>query len=111
MVSPNPGGDRLRANSDPNHGDATRRIEEHRDEPPLPAALVTGWSQALASLTAWARRELFVFGGAVSVVILLILGIVYRNARFWLLHAISLLAAAAGTIATLKLVDVSRSIC
>jgi predicted RND superfamily exporter protein len=72
----------------------------------LPEALVTGWSQALASLTAWASRELVLFGGAVSVVILLVLGIVYRNARFWLLHAISLLASAAGTIATLKFFEV-----
>jgi uncharacterized protein len=72
----------------------------------VPSALVTGWSQALTSLTAWARRELFVFGGAVSFIILTILGVVYRNAQFWLLHTISLLAAGAGTIATLKLVDV-----
>jgi uncharacterized protein len=69
----------------------------------VPGALVTGWSQALASLTAWAYRELIAFGGAVSLVILLILGFVYRDARLWLLHTASLLAAAAGTIATLKL--------
>jgi uncharacterized protein len=72
----------------------------------VPSALVTGWSQALTSLTAWARKELIVFGGAVSLIILIILGFVYRNAQFWLLHAISLLAAGAGTIATLKLLDV-----
>ncbi|MGA7212769.1 MAG: MMPL family transporter, partial [Terrimicrobiaceae bacterium] len=72
----------------------------------IPGALVTGWSQALASLTAWAYRELIVFGGAVSLVILLILAFVYRDARFWLLHTASLLAAAAGTIATLKLLHV-----
>ncbi|HEY5705021.1 MAG TPA: MMPL family transporter [Terrimicrobiaceae bacterium] len=69
----------------------------------VPGALVTGWSQALASLTAWASRELAAFGGAVSLVILLILGVLYRDTRLWLLHAVSLLAAAAGTIATLKL--------
>jgi predicted RND superfamily exporter protein len=72
----------------------------------VPEALVTGWSQALASLTAWASRELLVFGGAVSLVILLILGVVYRNAGFWLLHTIALLAAAAGIVATLKLMQV-----
>ena len=72
----------------------------------VPGALVTGWSQALAGLTAWAHRELVVFGGAVSVVIFLILGLVYRDAYLWLLHTISLLAAAAGTIATLKLIQV-----
>ena len=72
----------------------------------VPSALVTGWSQALTSLTAWARQELIVFGSAVSLIILIILGALYRNARFWLLHATSLLAAGAGTIATLKLLDV-----
>ena len=72
----------------------------------VPDALVTGWSQALATLTAWASRELLVFGAAVSLVILLILGVVYRDARSWLLHTIALLAAAAGTVATLKLVQV-----
>lgn len=72
----------------------------------VPSALVTGWSQALTSLTAWAYHELVVFGGAVSLVILIILGFVYRDARLWLLHAVSLVAAAAGTIATLKLLQV-----
>jgi predicted RND superfamily exporter protein len=71
----------------------------------VPDALVTGWSQALANLTAWASRELLVFGGAVSFVILLILAVVYRDPRLWLLHTIALLAAAAGTVATLKLVQ------
>ncbi|MGB7840104.1 MAG: MMPL family transporter, partial [Terrimicrobiaceae bacterium] len=72
----------------------------------VPDALVTGWSQALATLTAWASRELLVFGSAVSLVILLILSVVYRDVRSWLLHTIALLAAAAGTVATLKLVQV-----
>ena len=72
----------------------------------VPEALVTGWSQGLASLTAWASGELIVFGSAVSLVIFLVLGVVYRDLRLWLLHAVSLVAAAAGTIATLKLIQV-----
>ena len=72
----------------------------------MPEALVTGWSQGLASLTAWASRELIVFGSAVSLVIFLVLGVVYRDARLWLLHTLSLIAAAAGTIATLKIIHV-----
>jgi uncharacterized protein len=75
-------------------------------EAAVPSALVTGWSQALTSLTAWARKELIIFGGAVSLIILVILGLVYRNVRLWALHAVSLLAAGAGTIASLKLLDV-----
>jgi uncharacterized protein len=72
----------------------------------VPEALVTGWSQGLASLTAWASRELIVFGSAVSLVIFLVLGVVYRDVRLWLLHTLSLIAAAAGTIATLKIIQV-----
>ena len=72
----------------------------------VPEALVTGWSQGLASLTAWASRELIVFGSAVSLVIFLVLAIVYRDVRLWLLHTLSLIAAAAGTIATLKIIQV-----
>ena len=86
-------------------GDQREEIEELVTAA-IPGALVTGWSQALASLTVWAHRELIVFGGAVSLVILLILGFVYRDARFWLLHTVSLLAAAAGTIATLKILHI-----
>jgi len=86
-------------------GDQRERITE-LIRAAVPAALVTGWSQALTSLTNWAYKELVVFGGAVSLVILVILGIGYRDARLWLLHTISLLAAAAGTIATLKLLQV-----
>ena len=72
----------------------------------VPEALVTGWSQGLASLTAWASRELIVFGAAVSIVIFLFLGVVYRDVRLWLLHTLSLIAAAAGTMATLKIIQV-----
>ena len=86
-------------------GDQRKHISE-LVEAAVPSALVTGWSQALTSLTAWAYKELVVFGGAVALVILTILGIVYRDARLWLLHAISLMAAAAGTIATLKVLEV-----
>lgn len=86
-------------------GDQRKHIGE-LVEAAVPSALVTGWSQALTSLTAWAYKELVVFGGAVSLVILTILGIVYRDARLWLLHAVSLIAAAAGTIATLKVLEI-----
>ncbi|HRJ71856.1 MAG TPA: MMPL family transporter, partial [Terrimicrobiaceae bacterium] len=71
----------------------------------LPGALVTGWSQALASLIPWAQRELVVFGGMVTVIVLGILAFVYRDGRLWAIHVVSLAAAAAGTVATLKLLQ------
>lgn len=69
----------------------------------VPDALVTGWSQALVSLIPWAQHELIVFGSAVAIIVLTLLAFLYRNTRFWLLHTVSLLAAGAGTVATLKL--------
>ncbi len=69
-------------------------------------ALVSGWSQTLASLVPWAQRELLVFGGAVAVLVALILAFVYRSSSLWLLHMVSILAALLATAATLKLFNV-----
>lgn len=69
-------------------------------------ALVSGWSQTLASLVPWAQRELLVFGGAVAVLVALILAFVYRNAALWLLHMLSIIAALLATAATLKLFNI-----
>jgi len=78
-----------------------KQIDDHVD-----GALVSGWSQTLASLIPWAQRELLVFGGAVAVLVALILAFVYRNASLWLLHMLSIIAALLATAATLKLFNV-----
>lgn len=83
-----------------NRAEITRQLNEA-----VPGSMVTGWSQALASLVPWAQRELVTFGSAVTVLILLILAFVYRDLRLWMVHSVSLLAAAAGTILTLKLLQ------
>jgi predicted RND superfamily exporter protein len=63
---------------------------------------VTGWSYAMISLVPWAKRELVVFSSSVGALILLLLGIAYRQWNAWLIHAASLLVALGGTVATLK---------
>ncbi|MFY8216178.1 MAG: MMPL family transporter [Chthoniobacterales bacterium] len=68
-----------------------------------PDWMVTGWSQMLGMLVPWAERELVTFGGAVAGMILVILAIVYRDVRLWLVHALGLLLALLATVATLKL--------
>ncbi|GAT33998.1 predicted exporter [Terrimicrobium sacchariphilum] len=78
-----------------------KEIDAHVD-----GALVSGWSQTLASLVPWAQRELLVFGGAVAVLVAFILAFVYRNASLWLLHMASIIAALLATAATLKLFSV-----
>ncbi|MCX7869328.1 MAG: MMPL family transporter, partial [Terrimicrobiaceae bacterium] len=72
----------------------------------VPGSLVTGWSQLLASLVPWARRQLLVFGGGVLVVVLIVLALVYRKAMDWLWHVAAMGVAGAGLLATLKLLDV-----
>jgi uncharacterized protein len=106
MVSPESGAAIAYARTPPQITGAQREQIAELVQTAVPSALVTGWSQALTSLTAWAYKELLVFGGAVTLVILTILGLVYRDARLWLLHTMSLVAAAAGTIATLKLLEI-----
>jgi len=69
----------------------------------VPDALVTGWSQMLNDLVPWATRELFVFGGSVVAIILVVLIVVYRDLRSFALHVGTLFLAMCGTVATLKL--------
>lgn len=65
---------------------------------------VTGWTQTLGTLVPWAENELGTFGSGVACVILVVLGIVYRDPRDWLAHLIGLALATGATVATLKLI-------
>lgn len=71
----------------------------------LPGAFVTGWSQMLGDLVPWAVRELTLFGSAVVVMVLLVLLVTYRSLAAVLRHALCLVLALAGTLATLKLTN------
>ncbi len=71
----------------------------------LPGAFVTGWSQMLGDLVPWAIRELTLFGSAVVLMVLLVLLATYRSLAAVLRHALCLVLALAGTLATLKLTN------
>jgi predicted RND superfamily exporter protein len=68
--------------------------------------LVTGWSYAMVSLVPWAKHELILFSSIVGMLILILLGIAYRQWKPWIIHTGSLAFAIAGTIATLKVAGV-----
>lgn len=68
----------------------------------LDGLLVSGWSQTVAALQPWAMRELAFFGSLVAGAIALILLVVYRDLRAFLIHGVSLALAVCGTMATLK---------
>jgi predicted exporter len=76
----------------------------------VPGVNATGWSQTLASLVPWARGELLFFGGGVFGVIAIILALVYRDWRAWVLHlaAMVLSMALAGTL--LKILNIPINI-
>ena len=86
---------------------ATDRLKiSERIEQAVPGALVTGWSQMLVNLVAWAQRELILFGSAVAVIVLILLWVVYRDTRLWLLHSLAMVGALVATAATLKVCQI-----
>lgn len=86
-----------------NIGQSQRHLIEQEIRDVMPQAMVTGWSQMLNDLVPWALRELVIFGGAVVIMIFIILAAVYRRLSSLLMHVGSLALALGGTIATLKL--------
>ncbi len=66
----------------------------------------TGWSYTMVSLVPWAKRELLLFGGGVSGLIVILLGLAYRSWRPWALHTASLVFALAATVSTIKLASI-----
>lgn len=92
----------------PAHASPTARQELARFfEERVPGCMVTGWSQMLAALIPWARGQLLLFGGGVLVVVLVVLALVYRSPRDWLVHAVTLAAASLGVLGTLKAFGIS----
>lgn len=81
------------------------KIERRLKESGVPLQ-VTGWSYAMVSLVPWARYELVLFSLGVGGLILILLGIAYRQWRPWIIHAASLILAISATVATLKLLGI-----
>lgn len=81
------------------------QLKTRIEEAGVPVQL-TGWSYTMASLVPWAKRELLLFSGLIGGLILVLLGVAYREWRAWLVHTVSLLFSLAGTIATLKLAGI-----
>jgi len=82
-----------------------RLLLENRISAIQPETYLTGWSQMIVSLVPWAYRELMLFGSAVLGLITIALFVVYRDVRQWLIHLLSLAAAAGAIAATLKMLN------
>jgi predicted RND superfamily exporter protein len=82
-----------------------KMLEKRVAEIGLPVR-TTGWSYTMVSLVPWAQRELLLFGGGVSGLIVVLLGLAYRSWRPWALHTASLVFALAATVCTIKLAGI-----
>lgn len=71
---------------------------------------VSGWSFTMIDLIPWTKGEFYLLSSLVGGVILVILGLVYRSWRFWLIHSLSLGLALLAVVATVKLFDVKLNL-
>jgi predicted RND superfamily exporter protein len=72
-----------------------------------PGAIITGWSYTLWDLIPWAEGELVAFTTIVGLLILVLLGIVYRRFSLWLVHGSALALSMLALVASLKVLHLT----
>jgi predicted RND superfamily exporter protein len=76
----------------------------------LPVATVpttlSGWSYTLANLLPWARRQLLIISGLMALFDALLLAVLYRDWRLWIIQEITLVFAVGAMLASMKLLNV-----
>jgi predicted RND superfamily exporter protein len=65
--------------------------------------ILSGWSYTLANLLPWAQRQLLIVTGAMAVFEGLLLAILYRDWRLWVIQEITLMFGVGAMLATMKL--------
>jgi predicted RND superfamily exporter protein len=70
--------------------------------PDVPMTL-SGWSYTLANLLPWAERQLLIVTGAMAIFEGLLLAILYRDWRLWVIQEITLVFGVGAMLATMKL--------
>jgi predicted RND superfamily exporter protein len=68
--------------------------------------IFSGWSYTLANLLPWARRQLFIISGLMALFDALLLAILYRDWRLWLIQELTLVFAVGAMLASMKLLNV-----
>jgi uncharacterized protein len=77
-----------------------------RDLPvPNVPMILSGWSYTLADLLPWAQRQLLIVTGAMAIFEGLLLAILYRDWRLWVVQEITLVFGVGAMLATMKLFD------
>jgi len=66
----------------------------------------TGWSYTLANLLPWARHQLLIISAMMALFDALLLAILYRDWRLWLIQEFTLLGGIGAMLASMKLLNV-----
>jgi uncharacterized protein len=66
----------------------------------------SGWSYTLANLLPWAKHQLLLISAAMALFDALLLAILYRDWRLWLIQEFTLLTGIGAMLATMKLLNV-----
>ena len=84
------------------------QYEKLSRELPVPGipTVFSGWSYTLANLLPWAKHQLLMISAAMALFDALLLAILYRDWRLWLIQEFTLLTGVGAMLATMKLFHV-----
>ena len=75
---------------------------------PVPGVpmILSGWSYALADLVPWSHRQLLIISALMAIFDALLLAILYRDWRLWVIQELTLLFAVGAMVASMKLLNI-----
>jgi predicted RND superfamily exporter protein len=79
---------------------------------PLPDVpmILSGWSYALADLLPWSRRQLLIISALMAIFDVLLLAILYRDLRLWIIQVITLAFGIGAMVASMKLLHIDLNL-
>src|SRR5207245_9395190 len=77
-------------------------------ELPVPGMpmILSGWSYTLADLLPWSRRQLILISALMAIFDAVLLAILYRDWRLWVVQELTLLFALVAMLASMKLLNI-----
>lgn len=68
--------------------------------------ILSGWSYSLANLLPWSRHQLILISALMAIFDAVLLAVLYRDWRLWLIQEITLLFAVGAMLASMKLLHI-----
>jgi hypothetical protein len=69
-------------------------------------AILSGWSYSLANLLPWSRHQLILISALMAIFDALLLAVLYRDWRLWVIQEITLIFAVGAMLASMKLLHI-----